>query len=140
MMNALQEHHLGEFFKIKHGYAFESKYFSDRGSYIVLTPGYFFEAGGFRYYHPEKYYVGDFRREYILSKDDLLVAMTEQAKGLLGSAVLIPESDLYLHNQRLGLITDLDEKALDKNYLFQLLNSHPIREQIQTTASGTKVR
>ena len=30
--------------------------------------------------------------------------MTEQAAGLLGSAVRIPDQDKWLHNQRMGLI------------------------------------
>jgi len=30
--------------------------------------------------------------------------MTEQAAGLLGSPVIVPESDRFLHNQRLGLV------------------------------------
>ena len=32
---------LGDYFNIKHGYAFKGKYFSNHGDYIVLTPGNF---------------------------------------------------------------------------------------------------
>jgi hypothetical protein len=42
---------------------------------------------------------------YLLRKCDLIVAMTEQSEGLLGSCAFVPEDNLYLHNQRLGLIS-----------------------------------
>jgi hypothetical protein len=54
----------------------------------------------------------------VLAKGDLLVAMTEQKAGLLGSAIIIPENEKYLHNQRLGLIQNLYEQSLDKLFLF----------------------
>ena len=34
--------------QVKHGYPFKSEYFSDAGHYIVLTPGNFYEVGGFK--------------------------------------------------------------------------------------------
>lgn len=131
----------GDLFRIKHGYAFKGEYFSSAGTYILLTPGNFYEEGGFRLKGiKEKYYTGEVPNDYILQKDDLIIAMTEQAIGLLGSAAIIPSSNRYLHNQRLGLITDLDPQCLDKYFLYHLFNSTFVREQVQATASGTKVR
>jgi type I restriction enzyme S subunit len=135
-----ETHKFGELFNVKHGYAFKGKYFSDNGKHIVLTPGNFYEEGGFKPKSKEKYYTGDFPYEYLLSEGDLLVAMTEQAKGLLGSSALIPKNDVFLHNQRLGLITHVDTENLDKKFLYYLFNTYDVRAQIQSTASGTKVR
>ena len=100
---------LGEALRIKHGFAFQSAYFSDDGPYVVLTPGNFRERGGFRL-RPEKdrAYLGDFPESYVLEEGDLIVAMTEQGPGLLGSSAIVPESNRYLHNQRLGLVEGLD--------------------------------
>ena len=68
-----------------------------------MSSGNFFEKGGFkRIKGKEKYYTGAFPQEYLCSKDDLIVAMTQQAEGLLGSTALVPEDNLYLHNQRIG--------------------------------------
>ena len=39
---------LGDLFTIKHGYAFKGEHFSTEGSHIVLTPGNFFDGGGFK--------------------------------------------------------------------------------------------
>ena len=90
---------------IKHGFTFKSKYFTDQGDYVMLTPGNFYETGGYRDRgEKQKYYCGEIPNGFILEKGDMLVAMTEQAAGLLGSPILIPEPNKFLHNQRLGLV------------------------------------
>jgi len=131
---------LGDLIEIKHGYAFKGEYFADDGSHVVLTPGNFYEEGGFKKKDQEKWYTGDIPEDYILNENDLIVAMTEQAEGLLGSSALVPNENLYLHNQRLGLVDIIDLSLLDKKYLYYLFNTHIIRDQIKATASGTKVR
>ena len=132
---------LGDAIHVKHGFAFKSRHFSDNGEYIVLTPGNFNEEGGFRL-RPgkDRFYTGDIPEEYILRKDDLIIAMTEQGSGLLGSSALIPDGDKFLHNQRLGLIQDLDETVLDKKFLYYLFNTRSVRGQISGSATGTKVK
>lgn len=130
---------LGDLIKIKHGYAFKSQYFKKDGPFVLLTPGNFKEEGGFKDQgQKQKMYDGPVKDEYILSENDLLVAMTEQSRGLLGSAIFVPEDKSYLHNQRLGLIDDLTK--VDRNFLYYLFNSEYVREQIQASATGTKVR
>ncbi len=132
---------LGDVLSVKHGYAFKSQFFSEAGPYVLLTPGSFYEEGGFRDQADKtKYYTGDFDGQWILVKGDLIVAMTEQAEGLLGSSALIPEPNKYLHNQRLGLIAGIDDSQADRNYLYYLFNTREVRAQISASASGTKVR
>ncbi len=125
---------------IKHGYPFKGEFFSTEGKYVILTPGNFFEAGGFkRVRAKDKYYLGEFPDEYMHKKDDLIVAMTEQAEGLLGSCALVPEDNLYLHNQRLGLIT-MNEDEVDKKFIYYLFQMRYIRKQIRLTSTGSKVK
>ena len=125
---------------IKHGYPFKSEYFSDDGHYVVLTPGNFHEAGGFkRQAEKEKYYLGDIPEDYLHSKGDLIVAMTEQSAGLLGSCAFVPEENTYLHNQRLGLIST-DPKELNKSFVYYLFQTKSVREQIRLTSTGSKVK
>jgi len=131
----------GDLFRVKHGYAFEGKYFDSYGNYVLLTPGNFRDEGGFRERgEKQKYYTGDVPEGFLLGEGDLVVAMTEQAPGLLGSSALVPAADTYLHNQRLGLVVNLDEARLDRRFLYYLFNTHSVRHQISATASGTKVR
>ena len=132
---------LGEAFSVKHGFAFKSTYFSNEGSHLVLTPGNFHEKGGFRL-RPgkDRAYCGDLPEDYVLKQGDVIVAMTEQGPGLLGSSAIVPEGNRYLHNQRLGLIESLDESVLNKRFLYHLFNTRGVRGQISGSASGTKVR
>ena len=129
---------LGEAIHIRHGFAFRSQYFSDNGQLVVLTPGNFNEGGGFRV-RPDKdrFYSGAAPQEYILRKGDLIIAMTEQGPGLLGSSALVPQRS---HNQRLGLVDEIDVNALDKQFLYYLFNTRPVRAQLSGSATGTKVR
>lgn len=133
--------YLGSAIHVKHGFAFKGKHFSDQGEYIVLTPGNFKEGGGFRS-RPEKdrAYSGDIPEAYVLKDRDLIIAMTEQGAGLLGSAALVPQANRYLHNQRLGLVDQIDETVFDKRFLYLLFNTRSVRAQISGSASGTKVR
>jgi len=126
---------------IKHGYAFEGDFFSNEGEYTLLTPGNFYERGGYRDQGAkQKYYTGEIPRDYVLSYGDLLVAMTEQAAGLLGSPILVPESGRFLHNQRLGLVTKKPEVAWTREFFFHVFNTQPVRKAIHASASGAKVR
>ncbi len=133
---------LGEYFQIKHGYAFKGKFFADDGYYILLTPGNFRAEGGLKLKEKEKYYTGDFPTEYLMRRGEMLVAMTDlkQTAPILGSPALIPESGKFLHNQRLGKIVDLGESRLDKRFLYYLFNSYSVRSQIKATATGSTVR
>ncbi len=132
---------LGDLVYIKHGWAFKGEYFAESGKYIVVTPGNFFEDGGFRLREgKEKYYLDDFPRDYLLEKNDLILAMTEQGEGLLGSPALIPNDNIFLHNQRIGLVQILDTTVLCKEYLYYLFFTSYIRKTIANTSTGTKVR
>lgn len=114
---------------IKHGFAFKSEHFTNQGQFVLLTPGHFNESGGFRDRQEKtKYYSGIIPEGYLLTQGDLLLAMTEQAAGLLGSAAHIPENNKYLHNQRLGLVKVLNPSKIYLRFLFWLYNSPEVRK------------
>jgi len=141
--NGWSEHLLEDVCNFKHGFAFKSEHFTDSSGLVLLTPGNFFEEGGYRDRgDKQKYYDGPFPGEFLLDKGDLLVAMTEQAKGLLGSPILVPEADVFLHNQRLGLVqlTPEFENFVSTGFLYHFFNTNYFRSKVQETASGVKVR
>ena len=106
-----------------------------------MTPGHFHEEGGFRDQGEKtKYFTGEIPKDYILAKDDLVVAMTEQKSGLLGSSACVPEDGRYLHNQRLGLIVNLDGNRLSKRFLFNVFNLPHLRVEVAKTSTGSKVK
>jgi len=136
-----EERPLSELCDIKHGYAFEGEFFSNEGEYVLLTPGNFYDRGGYRDRGAkQKYYSGEIPRDYVLDQGDLLVAMTEQAAGLLGSPILVPESDKFLHNQRLGLVRQKSGAAWTNEFFFHVFNLQSVRKAIHASASGVKVR
>ncbi len=132
---------LGELAEIKHGYAFKSQYFSEAGEFVLLTPGNFYEEGGYRDRgEKQKYYTGEIPEDFILKKDDILLAMTEQAAGLLGSPLIVPEDNKFLHNQRLGLLQPYKETSWSSEFFFHVFNTKKFRDSVHLNASGVKVR
>ncbi|WP_369291033.1 restriction endonuclease subunit S [Burkholderia pseudomallei] len=131
---------LGDMVEIKHGFAFSSQYFKPNGPYILLTPGNFYEEGGYKVRSEQKHYDGPVPAAFVLKPGDLLVAMTEQGEGLLGSAAFVPDGKPCLHNQRLGLIMPKPGVAVDLRYVYYVLNWQSVRQQIRATSSGAKIR
>ena len=125
--------------EIKHGFAFRSEFFEQTGELVLLTPGNFEEEGGYRDRgEKQKYYVGECPDEFVLKGGELLVAMTEQAKGLLGSPIIVPEDGVYLHNQRLGKVQP--KQPLSLAWLFHYFNTSMVRDELHRTGTGLKVR
>lgn len=132
---------LGELCSIKHGYAFKGEFFSDAGEFVLLTPGSFHERGGYRERGEKtKYYIGEIPAGFVLNEGDMLTAMTEQAAGLLGSPLLVPESGKFLHNQRLGLFVPTPGRPWVAKFFFHTMNLARVRKEIHDGGTGAKVR
>ena len=132
---------LGELATIKHGFAFKSQNFTQNGDFVLLTPGNFREQGGFRHRREkQKYYEGEIPHGFILSEGDLLMAMTEQAPGLLGSCILVPVGERFLHNQRLGLVQPKNSDDWHSPYFAHVFNLRDFRKSLSDTCTGIKVR
>lgn len=133
---------VSDLISIKHGYAFSSSYFCESASqYVLTTPGNFFEAGGFRDRGDRtKYYSGPVDQEFALDAGDLIVAMTEQAAGLLGSTAVVPnDGKIYLHNQRLGKLI-FDSEIVSSGYIFHYFNGAFLRSCVADSSTGMKVK
>ena len=125
---------------ISHGFAFKGEFFSPHGRDALATPGNFIESGGFRHTgEKQRYYVAPFPETYRLDAGDLIVAMTQQAEGLLGSGAFVPHAGHWLHNQRVGRIRP-KSRDVSLKYMFHIFNSFEFRKAVAGTAAGTKVR
>lgn len=136
-----KDYKLGELLQVKHGYAFKSEFFASDGHYILLTPGNVYRRGGLKLKgKKEKYFVGEYPPEYLLSKDDLVLVMTDltQDASILGGAFMVDQNDKYLHNQRLGLVSHSDE--VDRTFLFYYLNWQYFRDQVKASSNGATVK
>lgn len=133
---------LGNISNLKHGYAFSSQFFtSEPADYVLTTPGNFFERGGFRDREGKrKYFNGPVNDEFVFTPGDLIIPMTEQAAGLLGSPAFIPnDGRTYLHNQRLGKMS-FHPKTILPQFAFWFFNSDFFRNELARTCTGMKVR
>lgn len=134
---------LEEIISVKHGYAFEGKYFSEEATEnILLTPGNIKIGGGFNY-NKFKYYEGEIPKGYILQKNDLIVTMTDLSKegDTLGYSAIIPVMNgrKLLHNQRIGKVIIKETDKL-KFYLYWLMRTDDYRAFVLGSATGTTVK
>lgn len=133
---------LGDYIRIKHGFAFKGEYITAENNGVVLvTPGNFEIGGGFKE-DKCKYFNGDYPKEYVLSPYDLIVTMTDLSKqgDTLGYSALVPETNrVYLHNQRIGLVDVYNPKA-DKMFIYWLMRTQKYQKTIVATSSGSTVK
>ena len=137
-----KEVRLGDVCEIKHGFAYKGKYFSDTPTCdILVTPGNFTLSGGFKLDKP-KFYNGPVEKDYILSKGDLIVTMTDLSKNIdtLGYSALVPEVKglTFHHNQRIGLVENIANNV-DKYFLYWIMRTPAYQSFIATHSSGTTV-
>ena len=142
-MEEWKECKLGDFIKIKHGYAFEGKSISFEDNNIVLvTPGNFAIGGGFQE-KKCKFFHSSYPSEYILKENDLIVTMTDLSKDgdTLGYSAKVPYSDkrIYLHNQRIGLVQFINSEV-DKDFIYWFMRSPLYQKTVLSTSSGSTVK
>lgn len=142
-MSEWKEYRLGDFLKVKHGYAFKGENIvTEETPNILVTPGNFNIGGGFKS-DKFKYYKGDeFPKEYILTSGDIVVTMTDLSKDsdTLGYSAKIPYSTNhnYLHNQRIGLVQFINENVC-KDFVYWLMRTREYQSYIVGSASGTSI-
>lgn len=133
---------LGDYIRIKHGFAFKGEFISSENNGVVLvTPGNFAIGGGFKE-EKCKFFQAEYPDEYVLKPGDLIVTMTDLSKqgDTLGYSARIPKSErVYLHNQRIGLV-DVFNSDADKEYLYWFMRSGKYQKTVVATASGSTVK
>ncbi len=138
------EYELKKLCKIKHGFAFTGKKITNYPTqFILVTPGNFKIGGGFKD-EKFKYFNTDglIPKEYILSANDLIVTMTDLSvnSDTLGYAALIPDDGkIYLHNQRIGLVYDINTDIILKDYLYWFMRTHEYQRKVVSSQSGTAI-
>lgn len=133
---------LGDYIRIKHGFAFKGDYITTEDNGVVLvTPGNFEIGGGFKE-KKCKFFSAEYPADYVLHAGDLIVTMTDLSKqgDTLGFSALVPNSNrTYLHNQRIGLVDVFNPEA-DKDYIYWFMRTPYYQKTIVATASGSTVK
>lgn len=134
---------LGNFIKVKHGYAFSGDQITtDEQEKILVTPGSFHIGGGFKS-AKYKYFRGHTPDAYVLNEGDIVVTMTDLSKegDTLGYGAKIPnlKGKIFLHNQRIGLI-EFKKADVSKDFLYWVLRTPEYQGYVLGAATGTSVR
>lgn len=134
---------LGNLASVKHGFAFEGRFFRDEGEGPVLvTPGNFKIGGGFSSGN-DRYFVGTVPAGFELAPGDVIVTMTDLSKAgdTLGYAAVIPaDGRHYLHNQRIGKIVLRASAPASIAYIHWLMRTPRYRAEVLGSATGSTVR
>ena len=132
---------LGELIEIKHGYAFSGDHIvEDDNGIVLVTPGNFRIGGGFKE-EKCKFFDGEIPADYVLKEGDFIVTMTDLSKTIdtLGYSALVPKSKrIYLHNQRIGLVTFKSDEC-DRGYIYWLMRTREYQRSIANTSTGATV-
>jgi restriction endonuclease S subunit len=135
---------LSDFIEVKHGYAYDGKYFEKGGPSdhpILLTPGNFSEEGKLVFTGKNTTRTSEASPdEYHFEINDLAIVMTDLSSKMkiLGKAAFIRERGI-LHNQRIGKVISRDPDILNE-YLYYFFLTDAFLANIKLTATGTMVR
>ena len=128
------------------GYPFKSKELSqDTSGVPVIKMGNLAVGGGVNLSIFKSYFTGpltDKIKKSFAKKYDLLMCMTDMkaSMNLLGYSGQVMESDLYLVNQRVGILRPKNNDILDNRFFYYVMNSAPVVDYLQQHAnSGVQV-
>ena len=133
--NAWEQRKLEDFGIATSGTSIESE-FSDDGKYKVISIGSYSENSvyndqGIRAAESEK------TLKRVLNKGDLTMILNDKtvSGNIIGRALLIEESGVYVYNQRTERI-EINDKEYDSLFIYEMLNAPNIREKIIKQAQG----
>ena len=136
---------LSDLIEVRHGYAFDGKYFTDQPTDdpLLLTPGNFSATGDLRF-PPEKKrrFRGEVPNGYWLASGDLVVLMTDltPTAALLGMPGMVSDDHgRLLQNQRIGLVKNLAPTRVSDRFLFYSFLGDQLRRLIRALSAGSTV-
>lgn len=135
-----KEELLGDYIDILSGFAFKTKDFVDNGVPIIkiknISPPCV-TLDDLTYVSNE---VAEKQKKFILSYDDVLIAMTgshiNQRASVVGRVARVKYFDKTLLNQRVGKITIKDNVEADINYIYYYLSQDTVKIELAAKAGG----
>ncbi len=135
-------HELGEFIEVLRGLSYKGAGLSDEKNGIPMhNLNSVYEGGGYKY-EGIKYYSGQYKDRHLINSGEIIITNTEQGHDMLliGYPAIIPKS--FGKN---GIFSQHVFKLIIKNdyittlYLYYLLMSHDVREQVAGSTNGSTV-
>ncbi|MDK8757692.1 restriction endonuclease subunit S [Lactobacillus iners] len=135
-----KEELLGDYIDILSGFAFKTKDFVNKGVPIIKIKNICppcVTLDDLTYVSNE---VAEKQKKFILSYDDVLIAMTgshiNQWASVVGRVARVKYYDLTLLNQRVGKITIKDIAEADLNYIYYYLAQDTVKIELAAIAGG----
>ena len=130
-----EQRKLADFGKATGGVSIESEFIKD-GKYKVISIGSYSENSTYND-QSIRCRLSNRTKERILNKDDITIILNDKtASGnIIGRALLIDKSDLYVYNQRTERL-EINKEKYNSQFIYQLLNAPNIREKIIKESQG----
>lgn len=136
-----KEEVLGNYINILSGFAFKTKDFVDVGIPIIkiknICPPYV-SLEDLTYVSKE---TGEKQKKFMLSYEDVLIAMTgshiNQWASVVGRVARVKYTEKTLLNQRVGKITVKENADADLDYIYYFLSQDKVKVQLAAKAGGT---
>lgn len=133
---------LNEICDLQNGYAFKSSDYVENSNTLLcrmsnIRPEGYFDINYSSKYLPDSY--SDVYKAYILSDNDLVIAMTDLANDpkILGVPTIVKTNGKkLLLNQRVGKLILKNEEIVDKEYLMYSLSAQKARNYFKKFAGG----
>ena len=130
-----EQRKLDDFGKSTGGVSIESE-FADDGKYKVISIGSYSDTST---YNDQgiRCKLSNRTKDRILNKDDITMILNDKtASGnIIGRALLIERTGLYVYNQRTERI-EINKEKFDPLFIYELLNAPNIREKIFKESQG----
>lgn len=101
-----------------------------------------YEGGGYKY-EGIKYYSGEYKDRHLVCSGDIIVTNTEQGHEfrLIGFPAIVPDAfgEKGLFSQHIYRLVKRDESCLSNEFLYYLLMTPDVREQIISATNGSTV-
>lgn len=129
-------HNFKDFVSLKHGFAFDSNDFIDGDGIKVVKIGDIQKDGSVNNENLDKVSITIAKKieEFTVLDEDILMALTGATLGKTG---VVKTDEKLLQNQRVGNFFPIDKDVLDKKFLFFVLRSDFIQNQIWSFVSSS---
>ena len=134
---------LGDHAKVISGYAFKSKDFVDYGVPAIKIGNInignvSFESASTQYL--SQHFISHIDEKFHVGKGDILLSLTgshmTQPNSVVGRVARYDHGFISLLNQRSGKIISIDYTVFDKSFLYYLMSTKAIRQEIALLAHG----
>ena len=133
---------LGSFIEVMRGLSYKGSGLCLKNNGIPMhNLNSVYEGGGYKY-EGIKYYSGDYKERHLIVPGDIIITNTEQGHDLLliGFPAIIPKfyGNSGIFSQHIYKL-NIKDKYLTTPFIYYLIMSHDVREQITGSTNGSTV-